>query len=759
MAEYSQNSKLRVGVFMGGRSIEREVSFNSGRTICDHLDAERFTIIPLFQREDGKIFILPWYFLHRGKITDFLHRLEAEGTIVSWDGLKKLVDFIYLTVHGRYAEDGTLQGALEVLGIPYLGTKVFGSALNMNKIIQKSFLKINGIEVAKDFVINPYEKESLTLDVLIEKMYQAELAFPVIVKPSQEGSSLGINVAFNTQALMEAIDKAMHADGAHAQAVLIEEKLDGMEFTCVSLQKESGWFSLPITEVIIEENSNFFDYDQKYMPGRASKITPARCDQNAYAAIIKICLKATIILNMATISRIDGFLTKDGRIVIIDPNTITGMAPTSFIFNQAAQHNMNHTDLINFLIEQELISCGLLIKDTKSQEGGSMVGAEKPKIRVGVLLGGDSNEREISLESGRNVCYKLSPHKYEITPLFVNDHMELFKLSPQLLIKNSTKDIAKLLTDDIKIEWAELPAQYDFIFIGLHGGKGENGAVQGILEMLDVPYNGSGVLASSLCMDKFQTNTFLKANGFNVSPSKLIEREQWESMGEVQKEDWLAQYTSELSFPIITKPHDDGCSVMVNKAENYTELLQNVITFFSSSQKKAIMIEEMIVGYELSCGVVGNDNIQAFPPSLTVAKKGILSLEEKFLPGEGENQTPAPLPTEALKFVKDVMEKAYRAVQCKGYVRIDCFYQDATMSPTGKERVVILEFNTLPALTPATCLFHQAAEINIKPMELIDNIIELGFALHKKVPVVSSEITKSVKQREKEQDNQTLSLF
>ena len=106
------------------------------------------------------------------------------------------------------------------------------------------------------------------------------------------------------------------------------------------------------------------------------------------------------------------------------------------------------------------------------------------------------------------------------------------------------------------------------------------------------------------------------------------------------------------------------------------------------------------------------------------------------------------------------MEQAYRAVQCKGYARIDCFYQDETMSPSGKKRVIILEFNTLPALTPATCLFAQAAEINVKPMELIDNIIELGFALHKKpTSFVSDQTTKSTKNKEKEQDNQTLSLF
>src|SRR5262245_52388450 len=123
--------KLRVGVLMGGKSIEREVSFNSGRTICDHLDTIRYTIIPLFQRYDGSFFILPWKFLYRGKISDFENRLKNGTERIRWDDLKKIVDFIYIAMHGTYAEDGTLQGILEVLKIPYLGPKIFGSALSM----------------------------------------------------------------------------------------------------------------------------------------------------------------------------------------------------------------------------------------------------------------------------------------------------------------------------------------------------------------------------------------------------------------------------------------------------------------------------------------------------------------------------------------------------------------------------------------------------------------------------------------------------
>ncbi|HJZ23618.1 MAG TPA: hypothetical protein VJ201_04130, partial [Candidatus Babeliales bacterium] len=149
--------------------------------------------------------------------------------------------------------------------------------------------------------------------------------------------------------------------------------------------------------------------------------------------------------------------------------------------------------------------------------------------------------------------------------------------------------------------------------------------------------------------------------------------------------------------------------------------------------------EELITGMELTVGVIGNDNPHALTPSQAVATDGILSITEKFLPGAGENQTPAPLPDHVLHLVQKIMEEVYVSLQCRGYARIDCFYQTAEQSPTGSERVVILEINTLPGMTPATCIFHQAAEEGMKPMEFIDKIIQLGMQEHGKTTDVSSD--------------------
>src|SRR5581483_11685596 len=155
------------------------------------------------------------------------------------------------------------------------------------------------------------------------------------------------------------------------------------------------------------------------------------------------------------------------------------------------------------------------------------------KLRVAVLMGGNSNEKEISLDSGRNIFYKLSGNKYQTTPVFVTGQMHLYQISSAQLVYNSTKEIEQSLSPDQRIGWSDLSSLFDFVFIGLHGGFGENGAVQGALEMLGIPYNGSSVLASALCMDKFKTTQFLQSQGFQVPQSLLVSAQQWKANPEI----------------------------------------------------------------------------------------------------------------------------------------------------------------------------------------------------------------------------------
>lgn len=711
---------------MGGVSSEREVSFNSGRTICDHLDTARYIIVPLFQTKQGYLYILPWHFLHRGKTADFEQRLEHEAERIVWDDLKKLIDFMYIALHGQYAEDGTLQGLLEVLDIPYLGSGILTSAIRINKSMQKKVLALNGICTPAGITVSVQEIAEYTAhkETIFECLSQQGITFPVIVKPQNGGSSLGVSRVKTEDELAVALEHACYIFEEGAQPVLIEECINGMEFTCVVLSRPDGTvLFLPPTEVVAQGPDSIFDYEQKYMPGRAVEYTPARCTQTDTEKIQHVCAQIMRLLDIKTIARIDGFLTAEGSVVILECNTLSGMDPASFLFRAAACVGMSHTAVINHLIETELSEYGLVPKSLYEK----VMDVNNNKMRVAVLLGGNTNEREISLESGRNVCYKLSPQCYEAIALFVSSTFELYEINQELLVRNSTREIEELLVSQMKVRWADLPARADFVFIALHGGLGENGGVQGMLEMLGVPYNGSSVLASALCMDKHKTNQFLKSQGYTVPDSVFIDEYDWST----RSADVMHTIGQNLDMPVIIKPHDDGCSVMVSKADTLEDATIQISAIFAS-QKTGVLVEEYIRGTELTVGVIGNDHPQALMPSQVMRSAEILSIEEKFLPGAGENQTPARLPGAAIAFVRSRISQAYKTLGCVGYARIDCFYQTEAESKTGLQELVFIEVNTLPGLTPATCIFHQAAEAGMRPMEFIDLIIQLGCKQHKR---------------------------
>ena len=348
------------------------------------------------------------------------------------------------------------------------------------------------------------------------------------------------------------------------------------------------------------------------------------------------------------------------------------------------------------------------------------------KIRVAVIFGGRSNEREISFESGRNIINKISSEKYDKTPVFLSNNLGLYKINQRLLVQNSTKEVEQSLEAALnagevqKLAWDDLPKLFDFVFLGLHGGEGENGTIQGALEMLKMPYNGSGIFTSGLCMTKYQTTMYLKSKGFETLNCSLVSRAQWA----VSKAQILAEVEQSIGYPVISKPNDDGCSVMVCKANNEAELIANIEMTLQS--KSEVLLEQLAPGMELTVGCVGNETVKALIPTQTVSTGDVLSIEEKFLPGAGLNVTPAPLSEIDTQLVRRKIEQVYTALGCKGYARIDCFYDQAN------QHLYVIDVNTLPGMTPATCLFHQAAELGISPSGLLDIIIGLGFEQHHK---------------------------
>jgi D-alanine-D-alanine ligase len=341
------------------------------------------------------------------------------------------------------------------------------------------------------------------------------------------------------------------------------------------------------------------------------------------------------------------------------------------------------------------------------------------KLRVGIVMGGLSSEKEVSLESGRNIYSKLDGKKYIPTALFMDSQAGLWEIPIKLLMRNSTRDIEEdLAAEANRISYEQLKERFDVICLGLHGKYGEDGCMQGLLELLRIPYTGSGVLASALGMDKYTGRKLMAVDGVDIPRSRAVFLRQWRSSNrEAVMEDVIAS----VGLPCIAKPTREGCSTAVSKVTSPEDLPAALEAAFIWDD--VVLVEEFLTGMEVTCGVLGNDQPQALIPSETIPTTAILSLEDKFLYGQGENKTPARLPEETLNHIKSTAVRTFRSLDLKGYARIDMFVTD-------NGRIVVLEANTLPGMTPSTVLFHQAAAAGMTQSGLIDRILQSAMEAH-----------------------------
>jgi D-alanine-D-alanine ligase len=336
--------KLRVGIILGGKSSEREVSLNSGRNVYDNLDDEKYEGIPIFMDYQGQLWVLPWQLISQNTTTDIAERLERDGRRISYEDLKEEIDFAFISLHGKYGDDGCIQGLMELLGIPYTGPGVLASALGMDKHIQQNLLRSEGTEVPKSIVV--YEDEWERDKEGVEKRLLADIGLPLVTKPTREGSSMGVTIVRDMESLEAGMRNALRWDNS----VLVEEFLDGTEFSCIVIDGEDEPEILGMTE--IKPQSEFYTYDDKYMPGRCRKFTPPKnISPDVIEKIEREVIKAYTTLGFRSYGRIDGFVLNGGRVLITDPNSSSGMAPASFFFEQAAEAGFLPSMIISELIE------------------------------------------------------------------------------------------------------------------------------------------------------------------------------------------------------------------------------------------------------------------------------------------------------------------------------------------------------------------------------------------------------------------------
>jgi len=224
-------NRLRVGVILGGMSSEREVSLNSGRNVFDHLDREAYDPRAVFMDGEGRLWIIPWQLISQNTTKDIVERLEKEARRISYEGLKEEIDFAFISLHGKYGEDGCLQGLLELLGLPYTGPGVLASALGMDKHIQQRILQAAGIGVPESVLVGERSWRNDREGVI--RTLLDRFKYPFFTKPPREGSSIGVTLVREERSLVSGIEEALKWD----RSVLVEEFLDGTEFSSIILEE------------------------------------------------------------------------------------------------------------------------------------------------------------------------------------------------------------------------------------------------------------------------------------------------------------------------------------------------------------------------------------------------------------------------------------------------------------------------------------------------------------------------------------------
>jgi UDP-N-acetylmuramate--alanine ligase len=890
--------KIKVGIFFGGPSREREISFAGGRTVYDNLDKSVFEPIPIFVDSHRNFIQLDWPYLYKGSIRDFYppvtalpgspnhfqvyqesvttnEAYEQVGKIIPAEELPQLINVAFLALHGVYGEDGQIQRELEKLRIPYTGSGVRACEIGMDKGLQKEMMSERGFATPPVQVVKRHDWLG-TEDVQALYNQAAEtIGFPIVIRPANQGSSIGVSIVDEKAGLegfREAIDRAFFRetipvaswrnrstydrvdhvryltdirDGlgfplditfrgdtttlhhpeellqylnrqteanpeseevflltAHLgeEKVILEGFITGKEFSCIVIRKEDGGcVALPPTEIV--KGGEVFDYRSKYMPGRSRKETPIKLPTQQINTIRQECERLFEELGFHTYARIDGFITDDEQVFLNDPNTTSGMLPSSFFFHQAAEIGLNPSQFLTYIIRTSIqermadnpkeagYKAVLSVVDEQIQEARDSQGERK---RIGVVLGGTSFERHISVESGRNIYEKLSSsEQFHPIPYFLADWdasgtFELYQLPISLLLKDNADDIrdkvrnydphpvladilnqcraitekyagSEALLTPRSVTLDQLPAEVDQVFIALHGRPGEDGTLQAALDERGLSYNGSGPQSSGITIDKYRTLQTLKKNGFSVTQQLLLDRSDYQA----DPTKFVERIEQQFAYPLIAKPVDDGCSsavIVINKREElqaYARLLfrpqgstgeeaRRTLRLGMKEEfpiKDQVLFEILITAegatrfLEITGGLVthiapdGTIEYEVFEPSEALSSGEVLSVEEKFLAGEGQNITPARFAEDPEQYdiiarqVKADLEKAARILDVQGYARIDAFVR--VFSDHSVETIIV-EVNSLPGMTPATAIFHQAALNGYQPAAFIGEILQFA---------------------------------
>ena len=730
-------SKLKIGLVCGGPSLERGISINSARSVMDHLYLHHITLY--YVSEQLEVYLLKPEHIYSNTPEDFdfkLHEISKPIKESSWIKHMQSLDIILPLIHGIYGEDGTLQQLLEENQIPYVGSSA--------KSCKKMFFKDIAVQHLQTFGY-----PTLPVCAADDSVWKSWLKKDkVVVKPQAGGSSIGVSVVDTEQAGQEAVVNLS------PEKAIVEPFCHGKEFTVMVIETSNGPCALIPTEISIDVKGEIYDYRRKYLPtANTYWHCPPRFSEEVIQQIRQEAQSLFTLFKMNDFVRMDGWVVED-KVIFSDFNPISGMEQNSFMFLQASRIGMTHQDILSYIIANACQRYGV------GYEKAAL--SQQKKQVIPILMGGNSEERQVSLMSGTNVWLKLRQSDiYKPVPYFLDQYHQVWPLPYTYALNHTVEEIyqnllaSKLMHDSItpylqtirmemgldekdselvcpvltpmKLEQF-MQDNADYVFLALHGGFGEDGRLQALLTSKGVRYNGACAKVSQLGMDKYLFAKSVNAQGIpNLSALEkvLITPEtQWQDIANLGKR-------------IVLKPRDQGCSVgvlVVEDEASFSEYrigmdpLMNYLAEKYIKTDKLVMqkegIEHQKETYWLELTMVVYEEggqYQALYPSITVAKSVVLSMEEKFQGGTGINITPpAILSSDLITDIQTRVALLAEKIGIKHYSRLDFFYHMLS------HEIIIIEMNSLPALTPSTVLYHQmlASEYAVSPTKGLERLIK-----------------------------------
>lgn len=362
------------------------------------------------------------------------------------------------------------------------------------------------------------------------------------------------------------------------------------------------------------------------------------------------------------------------------------------------------------------------------------------KLRVGIIFGGKSAEHEVSLQSAKNIIDAIDTQRFDVTLLGIDKQGEwhvndasnylLNAENPSLIALNrSSRNVALIPGQEhnqlIESRNAHALTQLDVIFPIVHGTLGEDGSLQGLLKMANIPFVGSSVLGSAVSMDKDIAKRLLRDAGLQVAPFITLNRAN-------RQRHTFAAVSKTLGLPLFIKPANQGSSVGVSKVKNEQEFEQAVALAFRFDHK--VLVEAAIVGREIECAILGNDQPQASVCGEIVLNDEFYSYDTKYINEQGACvATPADLPAEINEKIRTIAIRAFQALECQGMARVDVFL-------TRDNDVIVNEINTLPGFTNISMYPKLWEASGLGYTALITTLIELALERHQLDQALESSV-------------------